>query len=137
MKDSIAQLCTPDHRGDAAFLAKWLSNKTPDNVRRWIHDWLFFMCELDGRIGGVAAMRPDGHVTLNYVAPEVRFRGVSKALIARLEEEAKSLNLARLRLLSSQTAFAFYQSLGFVKTGEEFMAMTGTMAAILEKRFCA
>jgi hypothetical protein len=34
---------------------------------------------------GVAAMDASGKITLNYVSPEARFRGVSKALVLQLE----------------------------------------------------
>ena len=36
VRRSIAELCYPDHGGDEILLGKWLSNKTVENVTRWI-----------------------------------------------------------------------------------------------------
>jgi hypothetical protein len=36
LRRSIQDLCHADHNGDAAKLADWLSNKTPENVASWI-----------------------------------------------------------------------------------------------------
>jgi hypothetical protein len=41
----IAELCGLDHAGDPAMLQKWLSNKTVENLRRWIADSHFFVAE--------------------------------------------------------------------------------------------
>ena len=38
---------------------------------------------------GVAAMNNSGKITLNYVSPDARFRGVSTALMQRLEAQAR------------------------------------------------
>jgi hypothetical protein len=36
VRASIEQLCTLDHRNDPATLARWLANKTPENLRTWL-----------------------------------------------------------------------------------------------------
>src|SRR5438067_13311405 len=91
---------TPTTAGDTAILAKWLSNKTVENVVRWIAESHFFVAEAQGRLLGCAAMNGAGKITLNYVAPAARFQGVSKALVVTLEETARSLGLAECRLES-------------------------------------
>src|SRR5271169_3969144 len=91
IRKSITELCHLDHGGDEAYLSKWLSNKTIENVRRWILRDHFFVAEEAGRILGVAAMTESGKITLNYVDPDARFRGVSKALMLSMEENARSL----------------------------------------------
>ena len=35
---SITELCVLDHKNDAAEIAAWTANKTPDAVRGWISD---------------------------------------------------------------------------------------------------
>src|SRR3712207_7376537 len=53
---------------------------------------------------GVAATTRAGEITLNYVSPKARFRGVSKALIEHLEAQARQPGLDRCTLNSTETA---------------------------------
>jgi N-acetylglutamate synthase-like GNAT family acetyltransferase len=85
LRRSITELCRADHGGDEILLGKWLSNKTVENVTRWIMQSYFVVAEEGETILGVAAMDASGKITLNYVSPEARFRGVSKALVLQLE----------------------------------------------------
>ena len=62
---------------------------------------------------GVAAMTKAGEITLNYVSPDARFRGISKALVGRLEAQARELGLDRCTLNSTETARKFYLALGY------------------------
>lgn len=117
LRRSIAELCGDDHRGVAATLAAWLANKTPDIVRRWIGHQHVFVAEEYGAILGVAALAPTGEVTLNYVSPDARFRGASKALMARLEDQARVLGHTTLRLTSTATARRFYAACGYADAG--------------------
>lgn len=136
LRRSIAELCDLDHGGDPAMLEKWLSNKTVENVQWWIGESHFFVAEDGRRLLGCAAMNGAGKITLNYVAPEARFRGASKALVAALEETARKLGLAECRLESTRTALRFYRSLGYVDAGESYtLPLTGTPAIVLRKRF--
>jgi N-acetylglutamate synthase-like GNAT family acetyltransferase len=135
LRRSIAELCYADHAGDAALLAKWLSNKTVENVGRWISDSHFFVAEENGRLLGCAAMDGSGKITLNYVAPDARFRGVSKALMRALEATARGLGMEECRLESTQTALSFYRALGYARTDESYsLPLTGTPATVLRKR---
>ena len=118
VRRSIQGLCELDHRGDLATLSAWLGNKTEDNMRRWIDTHTVLVAtDDDGRIAGVAAVRADGVVFLNYVAPEARFKGVSKQLMQAVEAWASSRGLEWLTLESSATALGFYQSNGWTRTG--------------------
>jgi len=83
LRRSITELCRADHGGDEILLGKWLSNKTVENVARWILESHFVVAEEGEIILGVAAMNASGKIALNYVSPEARFRGVSKALVRR------------------------------------------------------
>ena len=112
LRRSIQELCHADHNGDAARLADWLFNKTPENVAGWIRNpqSLVFVATEGETILGVAAMTNTGKITLNYVSPEARFRGISKALIDRLEAQARELGLDCCTLNSTETARQFYLS---------------------------
>jgi len=55
----------------------------------------------------------NGRILLNYVSPDTRFRGVSKALLAHMEEEARRRGLPQTRLESTMTARAFYVAAGY------------------------
>lgn len=121
LRQSIRDLCVLDHGGDAGLLAQWLANKTPETVRSWIEapDRLIVVAEEDGVILGVGAASEAGEITLNYVAPEARFRGVSKSIVMALEAYLRSLGHARCSLTSTRTAHAFYLAMGYENAGEE------------------
>ena len=65
----------------------------------------------------MGAVTDAGEITLNYVAPEARFRGVSRALLGALEARALERGNRRCTLTSTQTAHRFYQSAGYVDDG--------------------
>jgi RimJ/RimL family protein N-acetyltransferase len=135
IRASITELCGLDHGNDARYLQAWLSNKTPENVRRWIEQSHVVVAVADREIVGVAAMRSDGKITLNYVAPSARFQGVSKALMRQIEETATALGLEACTLETTRTALGFYESLGFQKSPERYiLPLTGTIAQVLVKR---
>ncbi|MGH6935951.1 MAG: GNAT family N-acetyltransferase [Methylocella sp.] len=69
------------------------------------------------RIVGVAAVRADGEVLLNYVAPEARFQGASKSLMHGIEVWESSSGLKWLTLESTATALRFYLSIGWIMAG--------------------
>jgi GNAT superfamily N-acetyltransferase len=116
MRRSIAELCIADHRSDPDALALWLSNKTPEIFLSWIGggDGYFYVAEQQGKILAVAAIKISGEITLNYVSPDARFAGVSKAMMAKLEAKARELGLAACFLTSTETAHAFYLKIGYV-----------------------
>ena len=62
LRRSITELCRDDYRGDAATLAAWLANKTPENVRAWIGEpnSHVLVADDDGTILGVAAIQGAG-----------------------------------------------------------------------------
>lgn len=135
LRRSITELCHPDHRGDAKVLAEWLTNKTVENVRRWILESHFFLAEEAGEILGVAAMDESGQITLNYVSPDHRFRGVSKALLECMEDEARGLGIEACTLESTQTALRFYRDLGYVISDRDrSLPIPRTQVALLTKR---
>lgn len=74
---------------------------------------MLYVAETEGVLAGVAGMTTGGKITLNYVSPDFRFRGVSKALLAKLESRARELGLMQCHLESTKTAERFYRAAGF------------------------
>jgi GNAT superfamily N-acetyltransferase len=120
VRRSITELCVADHRGDAATIAAWLENKTEPNFRTWIDSarHVALAAEQSGRVVGFGLLRRPGFIDLLYVVPDARFQGVSKALLAAMEEAAQSLGVDVLNLNSSATAKRFYECAGYVAAGD-------------------
>jgi hypothetical protein len=91
MRRSIAELCAADHRNDPVILERWLSNKTPEIFKSWIRpDNTLLVAVDDDRILAVGCVTDSGEITLNYVSPDARFRGVSNALLGALEARGRT-----------------------------------------------
>jgi GNAT superfamily N-acetyltransferase len=118
MRRSIAELCVADHRNDPAILARWLSNKTPEIFCEWIRRGNSLMVAVKHeRILAVGCVTDAGEITLNYVSPDARFRGVSKGLLEALERRAIELGNNRFQLESTETARRFYLARGYIERG--------------------
>lgn len=92
---------------NAASLRSWIA--APDNH--------MFVATDGEAIVGVASVTTPGEITLNYVSPDARFRGVSKALLKRLETKAAELGNETCVLTSTPTARLFYLSAGYEEQG--------------------
>jgi GNAT superfamily N-acetyltransferase len=119
MRRSITELCKADHHNDPKILAAWLANKQPRIFEAWLAepDNSILVAVEDGRVVSVGAVRDNGEITLNYVSPDARFKGVSRALLAALERRAVERGNGRCTLASTATARRFYLANGYVETG--------------------
>lgn len=119
LRRSITELCVADHRNDPDILNPWLSNKTPDVFRSWVgRPGNSVMVAVEGeRILAVGSVTDKGRITLNYVSPDARFRGVSRALLGALEARAVEQGNPRCTLASTATARRFYRANGYVEDG--------------------
>jgi GNAT superfamily N-acetyltransferase len=123
LRASITELCTADHRDDPVILSRWLANKTPDNVAAWAEGiGGSLLVVVDDEASGeailaVGGVRDSGEITANYVAPWARFRGVSSALLAALEDRATQRGATTATLLSTETAHRFYLARGYRDEG--------------------
>jgi GNAT superfamily N-acetyltransferase len=119
LRRSISELCVADHGNDPAILTRWLSNKTPPIVAGWIAqpDNSVLVAVEGESILAVGAVTDAGEINLNYVSPDARFRGVSRALLGALETRAMERGSARCTLLSTETARRFYHAAGYVEDG--------------------
>jgi len=119
LRESILRLCVADHRNDPAILNAWLANKTPEMVAAWATqkgNSLLLAVEGDAVLA-VGSVTDAGEITLNYVAPVARFRGVSRALLRALEVRAIERGNSRCTLTSTETAHRFYLSAGYRDNG--------------------
>lgn len=65
----------------------------------------------------VGSVTDAGVITLNYVSPDARFQGISKALLQALEARAMERGNTRCTLTSTETARRFYKGAGYVENG--------------------
>jgi len=116
LRESITRLCVADHGNDPAILNAWLANKTPEIVAGWaVQKGSSLLLAVEGdAILAVGSVTDAGKITLNYVAPVARFRGVSRALLKALEARAIERGSKCCTLTSTETAHRFYQSAGYV-----------------------
>jgi putative acetyltransferase len=83
----------------------------------------FFIARLDGAAvacGGVALFDGYAEVKRMYTRPAVRGRGVAKALLRQLEDEARAAGITMLRLETGQhqpEAVGLYRRAGFISCG--------------------
>ncbi len=115
VRRSIIELCVADHADDPTVLAAWLANKTPADVRAWIAnpDSIILVVTEGNIVLGVGAVTRWGEILLNYVSPDARFKGISKALLRELEAKTAALGNGVSTLTSTLTARAFNVSSGY------------------------
>ena len=119
MRRSIAELCVQDHHNDPQILKRWLANKQPAIFRSWLAraDNSVMVAVGSDRILAVGAVTDAGEITLNYVSPEARFRGVSRSLLRALEARAAERGNVHCTLISTATARRFYLANGYGEVG--------------------
>jgi GNAT superfamily N-acetyltransferase len=119
LRRSIAELCAADHGNDATILAQWLANKTPETIASWIarRDESVLVAVEGNEILAVGLVTDSGVIGLNYVSPDARFRGISRAMICALEARAAARGNTRCTLVSTETARAFYHKSGYTEDG--------------------
>lgn len=112
---SITQLCAPDHGDDPETVSRWVGNQSVETFRQLLArpDVTLLVVECEGVVVAVGGINGD-RVTLNYVHPDYRFRGISKALMAALESEMAASGVVRGRLDSTATARDFYRGIGWI-----------------------
>jgi GNAT superfamily N-acetyltransferase len=120
LRASIIELCAADHGNDPVLLERWLANKQPEIVAGWITrtDSSVLVAAEDDTILAVGSVTDAGEITLNYVSPRARFRGVSRALLKALEARAAERGNTECRLHSTETAHRFYLANGYADYGE-------------------
>ncbi len=111
--------------GEDAWSAASIADELPRRDRTW------WMAVRDGELVGYAGgMLVDGDMQLLKIAvvPEERRRGVARALLARVAEDAENLAATSMSLevrASNEGARAFYEGAGFVCEGMRPRYYTG------------
>jgi GNAT superfamily N-acetyltransferase len=121
LRRSIIELCVADHQNDPVILERWLRNKAPNQMKSWINDLDSFMlvAEEGPALLAVGAVSRAGEITLNYVLPTARFKGISRAMIKELEQIAQKNGAKTVTLYSTSTARQFYLSCGYCESPPE------------------
>ncbi len=116
---SITHLCAADHGGSPERIAGWTANKSREGVARMLADpdHAMFVAEHDGVVAAVGLVAGD-RIGLNYVDPDHRLAGISKALLAHMEQQMRLAGITTAVLESTQTALGFYRGAGWLPTGE-------------------
>lgn len=119
---SITELCSLDHHDDPAAIAAWTANKTVDGVAAMLHEAQnqLLVAQLGGEIAAVGAVMGSDQIGLNYVDPAHRFKGVSRALLAGMEELMRQAGASEGRLKSTRTAHDFYLGAGWRDEGPPY-----------------
>ncbi|MFD2647793.1 GNAT family N-acetyltransferase [Devosia albogilva] len=115
---SITELCSADHHDDPSAIAAWTANKSEAGVLAMmaLADSEFYVAERDSVVLAVGAIQGDT-IGLNYVDPQHRRMGVSRALMLGLEDVLRNRGVAVARLKSTATAHDFYKALGWSDVG--------------------
>ena len=129
LRRSISELCVADHDGDPQEIESWLSNKTVEAWSKWIASdgATVFVADRNQMVVGVGMVSLQGEIMLNYVHPDARFSGVSKAILAAMEEELRSHNISSCHLESTATAQEFYENYGFQRDKADALIMSKTL----------
>ena len=109
LRRSITELCVADHRNDPEILLPWIGNKTPKNLASWIEQPSnsALVAVRATTLLGIGMVSDQGEITLNYVSPDARFQGVTRALLAAMEARALALGNVAVILTSTVTARRF------------------------------
>lgn len=83
------------------------------------------VAEVAGAPVGFAELEPDGHIDRVYVSPDHPRRGIGKALLNELLDEAKRRGLTRLWVEVSLTARSFFEAMGFTLLAPQVVACRG------------
>jgi len=121
LRRTITEVCIADHQNDTPTLERWLRNKTPERFRRWLSTPNNFVAVavVQETICGVGAIRRSGDLDLCYVHPAWQRHGIGRALLLAMESQAHEWRVRTLRLISTETARAFYERHGYVFLPEE------------------
>ncbi len=123
---SIEKLCMADHQGDKAILERWLANKTPETVARWLTNPdninLVAVDDSEAILGSGVCGGRDGEGAFTPITSRLKrdFCGVSNALLAALRRRGPIRRSKYLvcALESTKTAHRFYQERGYSDVGE-------------------
>jgi len=115
IRRSILELCSEDHGNDERAIQEWMSNKTVEAWKAWLHSCRskLLVGEIDGVLAGVGMISGKGELLLLYVDPKYRLSGISKSILFSLEDTANAWGCGSIFLESTRTAYRFYRDHGY------------------------
>lgn len=89
---------------------------SPAMIRQAYGDGRIALVALDegGAPAGFSDLEPSGHIQYLYTSPQTAGRGVARALLVRLEDEAQALGVERMFAEASEVALPVFERAGFV-----------------------
>jgi GNAT superfamily N-acetyltransferase len=120
LRRSITECCVLDHKNDPVILDAWLGNKTPQMVANWFSsptNYALVALEQE-QLVGVALLTGAGKLALCYLLPEACGKGIGKALLSKMEQQADSWSVKALQLHSTATGEAFFAGQGYIDAGK-------------------
>ena len=92
----------------------WASPRKPENYAESVRNKEFYVAEENGLIIGFGILnQSQSEIEAVYVSSEVARRGIGKAILQKLEERARDLNIESVKLDASLNAIAFYKNAGY------------------------
>jgi putative acetyltransferase len=123
-RDTVRRVNSRDD--DATQVAVWIAVDPLAWADRFLAGGRYVVVgEWDGAIAGFAELEPDGHVDRFYVSADHQGRGVGRALMEALIEEARRRGIARLFAEVSITARPFFERSGFAVEAEQTVTLRG------------
>lgn len=93
----------------------WAVPKKPESYEESIHSKEFLVAEEGGVIVGFGVLNQESaEIEAVYVNPRAGRRGIGLEVLSKLEDKARALGLAVLRLNASLNAVPFYEKAGYV-----------------------
>jgi len=107
-------------------------------------DIRFLVARIGGQAVGCGALRLDepgyGEVKRMFVSPSARGRHLGRAILARIEQEARDLGLRALRLetgIHQAEALGLYRATGYTECGPFGAYQPDPLSVFMEKRLTA
>lgn len=134
---SVREVCAPDYGHDENILALWTSKHLPGHIVSMMIDpdaVMLVASDALRRVVGVGSLSKSGEIRAVYVLPEALHRGIGKAMLLRLENEARAVGLREIWLNSSITARQFYLRNGYHPSGDPLLLLGAIRAYPLRKK---
>lgn len=107
-------------------LAAWSGRRTVEGHRRMLEQTVLLVAEVAGELAGFANLEVETcTVDQLFVAPAAGGRGVARALLEALEQEAKAAGLTRIDAHASWRAVGVFERLGYERVVVETVALDG------------
>lgn len=123
-KETILTVCHYDYNEEQ--LTVWASGvESKDRWENRILEQHFLLIKIEEQIVGYASLDKNHYVDLLYVHKDFQRKGIAKALILALEEEARKVGTQLLSADVSKTARPFFEKMGFEVIKEQTNLIKG------------